>query len=597
MKKRTSTIIIVIFVLFILNNTNNIYAQETSIKDLYNMSIEELMNVIVTTSSKHEENILESPSVINVITEEEIDFMNFTSLEQVLEYAVGISSINGEGNVFKTSTIRGNTLVNYNTNTLLLFDGIPMYNAYHGSFDLSMIPLASISRVEIVKGANSVLYGTNAICAVINIISKSYSEKSNNVKSKVQYGSTRSIYAAGSFTKTYNEYEVDIFFDTKATEGEELSWVDEKGNSTTLHKTLKNNAVVAKLKYKNLLKFHMQYYNRQLPNYRTRGFDVVDVVNGDSLTGIYAPQRNDEYGIILNTDINHSFNDNFSLHARGHYYDWLLKKIYVNKYWDYTSSLYSGDLELTYSPSKKSTNIMGLSYNNLKARRYKSEKDAYDIGKDDESSTGFSLYLNGNYQIIEKLNLFYGGRYYKSSYQDFSASNFSSRGAVTFQVNPKWYLKALYGKSFRVPTYFEKEVSSSKVQGNPNLEPEKSASYDFVVSGIIQGVRLNVDLFYMEIDDKITRVTYEPDPSKKQNQNIGKVSFKGIEIETKFRFSEKAIGFMGFSFIKGVNEKENEDLKFTYEKMLNFGMAFKPKERISIDPTLKYLDQWGRNKC
>ncbi|MCK5075097.1 MAG: TonB-dependent receptor, partial [Calditrichia bacterium] len=322
----------------------------------------------------------------------------------------------------------------------------------------------------------------------------------------------------------------------------------------------------------------------------------VHIVNTDTLDGIYAPQRNDEYGVILNADINHSFNDNFSFHVRGHYYDWLLKKIYVNKYWDYTSSLYSGDLELTYSPSEKSTNIFGLSYNNLQARRYKSDIDAYDIGKDNESTTDFSLYLNGNYKIIKKLNLFYGGRYYKSSYQDISLSNFSPRGAITFQVNPKWYLKVLYGNSFRVPTYFEKEVSSKKVKGNPNLEPEKSTSYDFVVSRIFGGVRLNVNLFYMETDDKITRVTYAADSTKKQNQNIGKVSFKGLEVETKFRFSEKAVGFMGFSFIKGlkgINEKDDEDLKFTYEKMLSFGMTYKPIEQLSIDPTLKYLDQWG----
>ena len=77
--------------------------------------------------------------------------LNFNTLEEVLEYSVGLASVNSEASVYTTTTIRGNTLINYNTNTLLLVDGIPVFNAYHGSFDFYTVPLSSIKKIEIVS--------------------------------------------------------------------------------------------------------------------------------------------------------------------------------------------------------------------------------------------------------------------------------------------------------------------------------------------------------------------------------------------------------------------------------------------------------------
>ena len=140
--------------------------------DLFSMSLEDLMQVDVQSVSKKEESILSSPSAINVMTKKEIELLRCDKLSECLEFATGISSVNGEGNIFATSTIRGNTQVNYNTNTLFLVNGVPVYNSYHGSFNIDTIPVYSVERIEILKGSNSVLYGTNAINGAININSR-----------------------------------------------------------------------------------------------------------------------------------------------------------------------------------------------------------------------------------------------------------------------------------------------------------------------------------------------------------------------------------------------------------------------------------------
>ena len=64
---------------------------------------------------------LESPSSIEILTKEELELLKCNLLSECLESATGISSFNGgDGDIFQTITIAGNTLANYNTNTLLL---------------------------------------------------------------------------------------------------------------------------------------------------------------------------------------------------------------------------------------------------------------------------------------------------------------------------------------------------------------------------------------------------------------------------------------------------------------------------------------------
>ncbi len=180
-----------LFILFLFLPSNTLQAQSDTLSatDISKMSIQDLMSIHVITASKKTETLEETPAVVNVISSEEIRALNFNSLEEILEYSVGLSSITAEGNMFTTTTIRGNSVTNYNVNTLLLFNNAPIYNPYHGSFHLATIPLSSIERIEIVKGSNSVLYGTNAINAVINIIPKTAANKSSQpVSTRIKFG-------------------------------------------------------------------------------------------------------------------------------------------------------------------------------------------------------------------------------------------------------------------------------------------------------------------------------------------------------------------------------------------------------------------------
>jgi outer membrane receptor protein involved in Fe transport len=592
-------LLLITLILGLLNST--VFAQEhdtLKTEDLFQMSLEEFMNVNIVTSSKKEEKILETPANVNVITAEEIQTLNFNTLEQLLEYAVGMSSVNGEGNFFTATSIRGNTVVNYNVNTLFLFDGIPLYNPFNGSFELNIIPLNAIERIEIVKGSNSELYGTNAVSAVINIISKKAKNGVDESQLRMKYGSKQTMYAQGNLIKSYHKLQVRLFTDVNTSKGEDLTINDELGHTETYRDYYKGANLVAKLDYKDF-SFHFQYYNRQQPNLKTRGFDYnLYILNSDTFK-IVVPERHDEFGVVTSLEFNHKLSEKVQLHMSTNYWYWDLRKNEYAGYWDYNSKSFFNEAELTIKPVPWISNIIGISSNHMFAQRYESEINTFDVGKDHKWTTDAAVYLNGTIDIIKSLKFSYGGRYYMSSYKDTTLTNLSPRFALVYNVFKNTYLKVIYGKSFRVPTYFEKEVASSKIKGNPNLKPENSSSLDLVIATNYKGVQINLDFFNLDIQNQIGRHFIDIANTISQNYNTsGKSVYNGFEIDTKFRLMNKLNGFAGYSYVNGKNVQKDSttNLKFTYHNMVNFGCNYQLFKSISVSTSLKYLDKWGEAK-
>lgn len=282
--------------------------------DLLMFDLEQLRAIHVVTASKHSQPLGEAPAVVSVLTRKEIDLLNFDSLEEVMEYVVGISSVNGEGNVFTTTTIRGNTLVNYQTNTLLLFDGYPIFSPYHGSFDFANIPVSSIGRIEVVKGSNSVLYGTNAVNAVINIIPLEVSEK-QKISGKIRYGSNETIHKAISYQNKTGHLKMSAFAEATDSDGETFRIRDEKGNAVNYQKEKRTRHLIAKLEYNNF-SLNLMHMERKLPNFKTRGFETVN--------GSFMPEKNVEKADQIGLHYTHHVNDSITVSFRSAYYDWQL---------------------------------------------------------------------------------------------------------------------------------------------------------------------------------------------------------------------------------------------------------------------------------
>lgn len=582
--KTWQTLVLTLLIVVLMSPPAPSYELDT----LLEMDLEELMDIRIVTSNKRDEGLNESPSVVQVITAREIQLLNFNTLEEVLEYATGISSIHAASlPVYVSSTIRGNTLINYQTSTLLLFDGIPIYNPFHGSFDFSWIPLSAIDRIEIVKGANSVLYGTNAVSSVINIISRN--QANTELFGKARVGADRTIHGEWGHLKTYGDVQTRLFVDVTSVEGEMIDDVPSDPFISQRHEThRKNGSLVTKLDYKGL-NLHFQYARREVTKKIYRENDELRQV---------APLVFDEEVLILHTGYDYMLSDRNSFHFQANYFDWTLDRLRpdnnttVPDHLEYESSAIMTEAEWSFSPIESSTNILGVNLNLLNGRRYYYLADYYDVGEHNKTTTDYAVYLNGNYKIHPRLNLFYGGRYYGSSYRGIEKSNFSSRAAASLQIHDTVYLKLLYGESFRVPTYLERAVDAPNVIGNPELSPEESRSFDVVLAGSVRDVQWTLDVFYLEMLDRIDRVPIPTEPGLSY-ANLGEVNFQGAEMSFKFRLNAETFGFGGYSYVTGTDDETDTDLRYTYNHMFSLGASHKLTPRFGLTTSAKYLDTWG----
>ncbi len=138
-----------------------LFAQDTS----YNQ-----LNEVVVTANKFEQKQNTTGKVVTVINKELIEKSVGKTLPQLLNEQAGIvvnGALNNQGSV-QTVYTRGAA----SGRTLILLDGIPVNDPsfIYNEFDLNLFSLSNIERIEICKGAQSTLYGSDAVAGVINII-------------------------------------------------------------------------------------------------------------------------------------------------------------------------------------------------------------------------------------------------------------------------------------------------------------------------------------------------------------------------------------------------------------------------------------------
>jgi len=140
--------------------------------DLFDMSIEELMEVEVTTVSKKEDTLFRSPAAITVLTSEDIRRSGHQSIPEVLRMVPGVHVAKIDSNKWAITARGFNSM--YAGKLLVLIDGRLVYTPlYSGVYwDVQDLMLEDVERIEVVKGPGGTLWGANAVNGVINIITK-----------------------------------------------------------------------------------------------------------------------------------------------------------------------------------------------------------------------------------------------------------------------------------------------------------------------------------------------------------------------------------------------------------------------------------------
>jgi vitamin B12 transporter len=139
------------------------YAQEVANKNL---------DEVIITGNKTEQKQSQTGKVVTILSDSILQKYQSQTVTELLTRQAGFMIVGSQG-TFGTNQdvyLRGAST----GNTLILIDGMPVYDpsGISSSFDLNMITVAECERIEILKGAQSTLYGSDAVAGVINIFTK-----------------------------------------------------------------------------------------------------------------------------------------------------------------------------------------------------------------------------------------------------------------------------------------------------------------------------------------------------------------------------------------------------------------------------------------
>ena len=144
--------------------------------DLKKLSIEDLMDLEVTSVSKHAERLADAPSSIFVITADVIRRSGVTSLAEALRLAPNLQVARIDASQYAISARGFNNAVG--NKLLVLIDGRTVYTPiFSGVFwDQQDVMLEDVERIEVISGPGATLWGANAVNGVINVISRRSSD-------------------------------------------------------------------------------------------------------------------------------------------------------------------------------------------------------------------------------------------------------------------------------------------------------------------------------------------------------------------------------------------------------------------------------------
>ena len=219
------------------------------------------LDPVVVTATKFPLKTSQTGKVILVINKEALQRNGGKDLSQILSEQAGITIAGAGSNPGKEKIVylRGAAA----DKTLICIDGVPIYDpsGIGGNFDLRNISVDNIERIEILKGAQSTLYGSDAVAGVINIITRSNSAKKMEGNSELSYGSWQTFSANAGIKGKADKIAYTALYSFHTTNG-----INEAVNNNPAYTPdkdgLTQNNLFLNLAFKPIEKFSVQPFLR-----------------------------------------------------------------------------------------------------------------------------------------------------------------------------------------------------------------------------------------------------------------------------------------------------------------------------------------------
>jgi len=508
-----------------------------------------LLQQVVVSASGHETLLSNSPEVIRVIDSRQIAMMKPSSLGELLNLTTGIHIETGTGGGLPFRNV-----VNMNgfpaSKILVLVDGERLLTDHvHTGQNIEIIPVEHIERIEIIRGASSSQYGSDAMGGIVNIITK---------KCGVSSGGSYSL-SGGSL----NTVETGLSVQTPVNENIKIStyagWIQSEGPE-----------IIAPASRIGLMHY------RKMSVFSSVGFHVTDLTDAELDFAFVQTRMNwtdgFKYGQFskISAGLSHRFSG--KLHAKLRL-PWLRWESQRN---NELNEVIRPALTLFYIPNNKYMFHFGGDFTNNRFARSRVEEHALN---------SFGVFLQGQALLKKKTWLMLSLRADKP---DNLSLVFSPKLSLLQKFNnDQIFLRTSVARGFHAPTVQElyelafSHGGSALRYGNPDLKPEYSTTLSFISEYYgLKSVMFMIGGYYSTIDDMIVPVYHGPlstDPSKDvwKRENIAQAKIYGFEITAKTHADRLISLETGLSWSDNLDVSSERQLPYkpgwnTYLKVIIF---------------------------
>jgi outer membrane receptor for ferrienterochelin and colicins len=454
-----------------------------------------------------------------VISRQEIEMMGSRRLDEVLKEQTGLAIVNDIGS---GSRAVGLQMQGFDSGyTMIMIDGQPMVGRNNGNFDLSRITVSNIERIEIIKGASSCLFGSEALAGVINIVTRK-NINHPQAMAALRYGSFNMVDATlegetpfagkkGSAYLSGNYYRTDGF--------NANPYLNEGKTAPPFNSFAFQGRGRYLLSEKSTLSFNGRYVTRNSDNNISYGVQPTkDVLDERDLNGSVALNNNFNNGLRLKSQyyLTHyktrqDITDlNSGIIIPGNRFDQYLHRVELQ-----SVKRLSDVLEVTAGA--------GAAYELLQNTAYRGSKNM----------TNYFGYAQASWQTANKLSVTAGARY---DYHDQYGAKVNPSMGLQYQLFENFNLKAAVGTGFKTPNFqqlylvftnlqtgytvigseeFWREIKLLQDAGQimsmfptaqniGKLKPERSISYSGGFNYTpLSSLKVDVNVFYNDMKDFI----------------------------------------------------------------------------------------------
>lgn len=531
-----------------------------------------VLDEAIVTANKIEQKQSQTGKVVTVISKEQLEKSSGKTVAQLLNEQAGLTiagSYNVAGSV-QTVFTRGAS----SGRTLILIDGIPVSDPsmINNEFDLNLISINDVERIEICRGAQSTLYGSDAIAGAINIITvKKDINKPFAVKLTSGFGNKNTIRNNVQAYGKVGKLTYTTRFAKLSTDG--FSSANDKNNTNSFDKDgYDGNVINAGLQYQVipslLLKTFIQHssYKADIDagvftderDYYIKNSGLSSGAGFQFKKGIVNIIGNYQYGELQRN----YHNDSFFVNPFGTIYE-------SNKYGARTQYV---ELYGTVKATEWLTILAGFDYRwALMHQNYFSISSfgPYSSSFDDTSMSQKSFY--GSLIVStrnKRLNVEIGGRTNDhSKYGNNSTYTFNP----SFSISKSFRVFGSIASGFKTPSIFQLYDAFS---GNPDLKPEKSTNYELGFQFSNQKIGARLVYFHRDIKNGI-----DYNNSTFTYFNFIKQTVDGSELEITFKPVKQL--FISFNHTLITGEEQTQSRKSFNDTSYNH-LLRRPKHNINM---------------